>query len=93
MPAKTWFTAVAPQDATIATEDGRTIVMRGVNAESQGIKGALTFEARVRVDGGRWSCFSGQDIDCGGGGRRVTLLMAAATSFKSFKDVSGDPRR
>ena len=38
-----------PQDATIATEDGRTIVMRGVNAESQGIKGALTFEARVRV--------------------------------------------
>jgi alpha-L-fucosidase 2 len=38
-----------PQNAAVTIEDGGTIVMRGVNAESQGIKGALKFEARVRV--------------------------------------------
>jgi alpha-L-fucosidase 2 len=38
-----------PQDATNRDRGRPAIVMRGVNAESQGIKGALTFEARVRV--------------------------------------------
>ena len=80
-----------PQNATVTTEDGGTIVMRGVNAESQGIKGALKFEARVRVlaQGGTTSAES-ESIAV----RRadaVTLLVAAATSFKSFKDVGGDP--
>src|SRR5258706_3930940 len=80
-----------PQNATVTTEDGGTIVMRGVNAESQGIKGVLKFEARVRVlvRGGTTSAANGSIAV-----RRadtVTLLVAAATSFKSFKDVGGDP--
>jgi alpha-L-fucosidase 2 len=81
-----------PQNATIATEDSRTIVMRGVNAESQGIKGALTFEARVRVmaQGGTVSADTASIVVRGAD--TVTLLLAAATSFRSFKDVSGDPR-
>jgi alpha-L-fucosidase 2 len=81
-----------PQDATIATEDGRTIVMRGVNAESQGIKGALTFEARVRVMAEGGTVSADKTSVAVAGANRVTLLLAAATSFKSFKDVSGDPR-
>ena len=80
-----------PQSATSATESGGTIVMRGVNAESQGIKGALKFEARLRVmaRGGTTSVekesIAVRQADA------VTMLLAAATSFKSFKDVSGDP--
>jgi alpha-L-fucosidase 2 len=81
-----------PQDATIATEDGRTIVMRGVNAESQGIKGALTFEARVRVVAQGGAVSSDRTSIAVTGADTVTLLLAAATSFKSFKDVTGDPR-
>ena len=81
-----------PQDATIATEDGRTIVMRGVNAESQGIKGALTFEARVRVMAEGGAVSADKTSVAVAGADRVTLLLAAATSFKSFKDVSGDPQ-
>jgi alpha-L-fucosidase 2 len=80
-----------PQNATMTIDDGGTIVMHGVNAESQGIKGALKFEVRVRVlaQGGTTSAEK-ESIAI----RRadtVTLLVAAATSFKSFKDVSGDP--
>ncbi len=80
-----------PQDATTRIADGGTIVMRGVNSEAQGIKGALTFEARARVlaRGGTTSLekasIAVRHAD------EVTLLVAVATSFKSFKDVSGDP--
>ncbi|PYR57235.1 MAG: hypothetical protein DMF85_14255, partial [Acidobacteria bacterium] len=58
--------------------------MRGVNGEAQGVKGALTFQARVRVltDGGESSAepdaIAVKDADA------VTLLVAVATSFKKF---------
>jgi len=81
-----------PQDATIAIEDGRTIVMRGVNAESQGIKGALRFEARVRVVAQGGAVSSDKASIAVTGADSVTLLLAAATSYRSFKDVTGDPR-
>ena len=53
-----------PQKATVTVENGDTLVMRGVNGDSQGIKGALKFEARVKVltDGGFVSAL-GQPAD------------------------------
>ena len=79
------------QSATIASEGSDTLVMRGVNGEAQGVKGALTFQARVRVltDGGESSAepdaVAVKDADA------VTLLVAVATSFKKFDNVGGDP--
>jgi len=81
-----------PQSATVATEDGHTIVMRGVNGESSGIKGALTFEARVRMMAQGGGMSADKDSIAVRGADTVTLLLAVATSFRSFKDVSGDPR-
>jgi alpha-L-fucosidase 2 len=80
-----------PQNATVTTEDGGTIVMRGVNAESQGIKGALRFEARVRVLARGGTTSAEKESIAVRRADTVTLLVAAATSFKSFKDVGGDP--
>jgi alpha-L-fucosidase 2 len=80
-----------PQTATVSPEDASTLVMRGVNAEAQGIKGALTFQARARVmaQGGETKAGDGtidvRDADT------VTILLAAATSYRSYKDVSGNP--
>jgi alpha-L-fucosidase 2 len=92
-----------PQQASVTVESGDTLVMRGVNGESAGIKGALKFEARVKIitDGGFVSVL-GETSPAGmlpGRGQHlvvtkansVTLLIAAATSFRSFKDVTGDP--
>src|SRR5438094_588862 len=79
------------QSATIASEGSDTLVMRGVNGDAQGVKGALTFQARVRVltDGGESSAepdaIAVKDADA------VTLLVAVATSFKKFDNVGGDP--
>ncbi|HEV2211553.1 MAG TPA: glycoside hydrolase family 95 protein [Verrucomicrobiae bacterium] len=80
-----------PQKASIETESGNTLVMRGVNGSSEGIHGALKFEVRVRVlaDGGTITSTSNTvmvaDADS------ATLLIAAATSYRNFQDVSGDP--
>jgi alpha-L-fucosidase 2 len=72
--------------------------MRGVNGDGAGATadgrpmiGALRFEARVRVltTGGTRRAADGavvvRDADA------VTLLIAAATSYRTFEDVGGDP--
>ena len=55
-PGRISFTAsmATPQKATVRVENGHTLVMQGVNGDAAGIKGALTFQARIRVaaDGG-----------------------------------------
>jgi alpha-L-fucosidase 2 len=80
-----------PQKATVTAEAPGTLVMTGVNGDSSGIKGALTFETRVRVmaQGGRTTA-DGQAVAVEGADS-ATLLIAAATSYKSYKDVSGNP--
>jgi alpha-L-fucosidase 2 len=86
------------QRATVeATADG-DLVMRGVNGDGRGttadgqpLAGALRFEARVRIvpRGGTRSVAG--DAIVVRGADSVTLLIAAATSFRRFDDVSGDP--
>ena len=74
------------------------LVMRGVNGDGPGttadgrpMTGALRFEARVRVlpTGGtraaRGDAMVVRDADA------VTLLIAAATSYRNYEDVSADP--
>jgi alpha-L-fucosidase 2 len=87
-----------PQRATTeATGDG-DLVMRGVNGDGKGatddgrpLTGALRFEARVRVlPTGGTRTINGdaivvRDADA------VTLLIAAATSYRNYEDVTADP--
>jgi alpha-L-fucosidase 2 len=92
-PGQISFTAEmkTQQAATVAAGSSDTIVMRGVNGSAAGIKAAMKFQAtlRVLVSGGKISQdenrISVTDADS------ATLLIAAATSYKNFKDVSGDP--
>ena len=80
-----------PQAATMNTEAPDTLVMSGVNGEAYGIPGALKFQARVRAiaRGGKISVgMSSLTITSADS---VTLLIAAATSFKNYHDVSGNP--
>jgi alpha-L-fucosidase 2 len=92
-PGKISFSAGmrTPQKATVTTEEPDTLVMTGVNGRADGIDGALKFQARVKVlaSGGKTTA-DGKQISVAGSDSAV-LLIAAATSYKSFKDVSGDP--
>jgi len=79
-----------PQAATASVADPDSLVLAGVNGEANGVPGALKFQARVKV------------IACGGPVRvdgqqltvananEVTLLIVAATSYRNYRDVSGD---
>ncbi len=92
-PGKVTFTAgmKTPQKASVNIESSNTLVMQGVNSGTRGIAGALKYQARVAVvaSGGRVVPGDGRitvtDADSG------LLLIAAATSYKSYKDVTGDP--
>jgi alpha-L-fucosidase 2 len=80
-----------PQKVNIETESGNTLVMRGTNAAVSGIKGALKFQVRARVlaEGGTIS--TNFDAVAVTNADSVTILIAAATSYKNYQDVSGDP--
>ena len=92
-PGQISFTAGmnTPQAATMNTEAPGTLVMSGVNGDSSGIKGALKFQARVRAiaRGGKTS--AGMSSLTIANADAVTLLIAAATSYKNYHDVTGDP--
>jgi alpha-L-fucosidase 2 len=80
-----------PQKADITTAGPDTLVMHGENGEASGIKGALKFQARVLVlaHGGKTTSEKGRILVTNT--NSATLLIAAATSYKSYKDISGDP--
>jgi alpha-L-fucosidase 2 len=92
-PGQLSFTArmETPQKATVNVELPDLLVMRGVNGASQGIAGALTFQARVRVLAQGGATGATQDTVSVSNADSVTLLIAVATSYRSFKNVSGDP--
>ena len=86
------------QHATVeATADG-DLVMRGVNGDGRGatadgqpMTGALRFESRVRVLAHGGTRTTAGDAVLVRGADSATLLIAAATSYRRFDDVGGDP--
>ena len=89
----------AHQNVTTTLTSGRdgetdgppTLVLRGANQSAEGIAGALVFEVRTRVVATGGSCTAGDGVVTIRGADSVVLLVAAATSYRSFRDVTGDP--
>jgi alpha-L-fucosidase 2 len=81
----------SPQQSKGEALSRDALVVRGVNGEAEGIKGGLKFEARLRVltTGGETS--SSTNTLSVRRANSALLILAAATSYKSFNDVSGDP--
>jgi alpha-L-fucosidase 2 len=81
------------QDATIVQKETDTLVMRGHGGGSgrNGIPGTLKWECRVRVlpQGGKLR--SAENIVTVTGADSALLLLDAATAYKNFQDISGDP--
>jgi len=92
-PRAVSFTASmqTPMKATVETDGKDTLIMRGVGGTAHGIPGKINYEARVKVltKGGR--LVANKDSLVVTGANQAVLLIAAATSYKRFDDVSGDP--
>jgi alpha-L-fucosidase 2 len=92
-PGQVAFSAslTTPQTATVTTTADDTLVLSGRNGKSPAGPGRLRFEARVRVAAVGGTTTVRKDVITVAGADSATLLVAMATSYKSFKDVSGDP--
>jgi alpha-L-fucosidase 2 len=84
-------TMTTPQKAAVEAESTNDLILRGQNGDASGIEGALKFQARVRVltSGGRKTADGGR-IDVARADSAV-LLVAVATSYRNYKDVSANP--
>jgi alpha-L-fucosidase 2 len=80
-----------PMKANVEVEGTNTLVMRGQGGDAGGIKGQLKYEARVMIftKGGTVSSEMGRILVSDA--NEATLLITAATSYRNFEDVSGDP--
>ncbi|WP_327584049.1 glycoside hydrolase family 95 protein [Nonomuraea sp. NBC_00507] len=81
----------SPQSSGVAAAGRDTIALDGVSGDTQGLKGEVRFRAlakaqakggTVRADGGTL-VVEGAD--------EVTLLISMGSSYRSYKDVGGDP--
>jgi len=92
-PGKISFTAAmtSPQKTTVRIDKPATLVLAGAGGDANGVKGAIRFQARVlvRTKGGKTAAGDGglavSDADS------ATLLIAAASNYVNYKDVSADP--
>ena len=92
-PGQVSFSAgmTTPQKASVKVESENTLLMSGVNGDMQGVTGALKFQARVRVLAAGGKTSADADKISVAGADSATLFIAAATSYKNYHDVSGDP--
>ena len=67
------------------------LVLRGKTSSLHGIEGRVRYEARVRVLNEGGTLRVSQDGLAVTGADAVTLLLAAATNFRRYDDLGGDP--
>jgi alpha-L-fucosidase 2 len=79
--------------AATVVEDAHNLVVRGRNGAAHGVDGALRFVARAHLVATGGSCFARDGMISVREADSATLLLALATSYRSFCDVSGDPER
>lgn len=92
-PGQINFTAGmrTPQNASVRAEGKDTLALRGVNGAARGIAGALKFQVRARVAPKGGTIEAANDAIKVSGADEAVLLIAAATSYRRYDDVSGDP--
>jgi len=80
-----------PQGAGALVDGPATLAVRGKNRGHAGVEGALTFEVRAEclAEGGTTAARDG--VVSVRGADAVVVLVAAATSYRSYRDVGGDP--
>ena len=77
--------------ASVETEGNDTLVMRGKGGDAGGIKGQLKYQSRVKIKTRGGQIYAESPRVSVTNADEVIILIAAATSYKSYDDVSGDP--
>ncbi|MFD2134198.1 glycoside hydrolase N-terminal domain-containing protein [Novosphingobium resinovorum] len=79
----------SPQRAwSVQALPGDELLLSGTNNEGFGIAGALKFQSRVKVIASGGKVSAGADVLSVRGADEVTILIAMATSYRAYADVS-----
>ncbi|TMR97460.1 glycoside hydrolase family 95 protein [Nonomuraea basaltis] len=81
----------SPQTSTVEGAGRATIALDGTSGDTQGLKGEVRFRALARAEakGGTVRTDGGTLVV--EGADEVTLLISMGSSYRSYKDVGGDP--
>jgi alpha-L-fucosidase 2 len=79
-----------PATLAIRPDGDAALLIEGRNQPSEGIAAALRYAVRVRVVSDGKVSAAGDRLQVRGA-KEVTLLVAAATSYVNYADISGDP--
>jgi alpha-L-fucosidase 2 len=79
-----------PATLSIGPDGEAALLVEGRNQASEGIAGALRYAMRVQALSDGKVSVSGDSLRVRGA-KKITLLVAAATSYVNYADVSGDP--
>ena len=92
-PGALSFTAgmKTPMKAAITTDGSDTLVMTGTGGDQGGIKGQIRYQSRVKVMTSGGKVAAANDRVTVSNADQALLLVSAATSYKKYDDVSGDP--
>jgi len=94
-PGQISFSAAfdSPQKSDVTTHDARTLALNGTSGDANGVKGTVHFQAlaRAKAEGGTVHTKDGRLVVTGADA--VTVLVSIGTSYKSYRDVSGDASR
>ncbi|HKP80387.1 MAG TPA: glycoside hydrolase family 95 protein, partial [Pyrinomonadaceae bacterium] len=92
-PGRVSFTTTfeSAQEVTVSFERPDTLALHGVNSDAFGILGGLKFEARVHVLARGGQSLAQDKKIAVTGADSALLLISAATSYRNYKDTSGDP--
>ena len=80
----------SPIDKTVASTEGKQIILSGLGTNFEGVKGKVKFQGRLSAKN------KGGEIDASNGvlsinkADEVTLYISIATNFKNYQDISGD---
>jgi alpha-L-fucosidase 2 len=85
------ITSDSPQKGSVIRAQGMTMMWQGANQEAAGVRGALSFQAAVRLQAQGGETSTSTNSITVRNADSALLLIAAATSYKNFHDTSGDP--
>ena len=80
-----------PMKAKVATANNDTLVMTGTGGDAGGIRGQIQYQARVKIMTSGGKITAEADRLSVSNANQVMLIITAATSFKKFDDISGNP--
>ncbi|MBN2069022.1 MAG: glycoside hydrolase family 95 protein [Opitutales bacterium] len=80
-----------PMNASIETEGEDSLILRGHGGDANGIKGVIDYTVRVKVIPAKGTLHAENGCIYVDQADSVTLLVAIATNYKRYNDVTGDP--